>query len=89
MYSQFSFVISALTFITMVLGSAPVGTAAARAVAAGIAAYLLFVVGDLAVSAIVGRSDDFKQERASETVTPEEIVQEQRNRNDSGEALAA
>jgi hypothetical protein len=89
MYSQFSFVISALTFITMVLGNAAVGTAAARSIAAGIAAYLLFVVGDLAVGAVVGRSDEFEREAASDAAPKEERVTESRNRNDSGEAIAA
>ena len=89
MYSQFSIVISALTFVTMVLGSAPIQTAAARSIAAGIAAYLLFIIGDLAVNAVVGKSDDFKAERQPEPAAVEERVPESINRNDSGEALAA
>ena len=89
MFSQFSFVISALTFVTMVLGAAPIETAAARSIAAGIAAYLLFLIGDLAVTAIVGRSPDFKHEPRPETLQTEERIPESTNRNDSGEALAA
>lgn len=88
MYSQFSFVVSSLTFVTMILGSAPLGTAAARSIAAGIAAYLLFVLGDFAVNAVLHRSDDFKAERRATSV-PEERTNDSRGRNDSGEALAA
>ncbi len=89
MYSQFSFVVSTLTFITMVLGNAPVGTAVARSIAAGLAAYLLFVVGDLAVNSVLHKSDDLKPDRRKEAPVSDEQKAESRGRNDSGEALAA
>lgn len=87
MYSQFSFVVSSLTFVTMILGSAPLGTAAARSIAAGIAAYLLFVIGDFVVNAVLHRSDDFKSDPQPAAV--DDRTKDSRGRNDSGEALAA